>query len=433
MVHQISRTSKAFLKIGQNTGILFMVNVVGAVIGFLMAAALGRGLGDSGFGQYTLAMTWLLSLTILTEFGLSTVITRDVAAKPEVTRPYLINSLTGKMLLSLPGTLLLLFFAPRLVPGQDPQVIAALQGGILFFYSGLFYSSFTAIFKAHQIMTPILWLTLAGQMMLFTGTLLLLLWQQPLFTLIAWHGATQSLQCVLAFILYKKRIDNTPSQPFWRSVASGRRSFINISSIKTLITTAWPFALAGILAALQMRANLLLLAYLQGDQGLGWYAAANRFVETGKQLPGAFYAAILPALAAMAVQPGQRDNLQRIFQQARLGLLAFALTASAGALLLGRPILTLVYGSAYQPATTTLQILTMSLIPATQNSMFIVYLYTCNDEQFVNLLIAVGIAINLSLCFWFIPIWGPAGMALALLIADSVLYFLYRYRMTRRL
>lgn len=433
MVRQINQSSKTFLKIGQNTGILFLVNVVGAVIGFLMAAALGRGLGDSGFGQYTLAMTWLVSLTMLTEFGLSTVLTRDIAAKADLTQRYLINSLAAKMLLSLPGVLLLLIFTAWLAPDQNPQVMAALQGGILFFYSGLCYSSFTAIFKAHQIMTPILWLTLAGQLALFAGTLLLLLWQQPLFTLIIWHGIIQSLQCGLAFIFYKKRINDAPQESFRRSAVGGQRSFINVSPIKMLIITAWPFALAGILAALQMRANLLLLAYLQGDQALGWYAAANRFVETGKQLPGAFYAAMLPALAAMAVHPGRRDNLQKTFRQARLGLLAFALAAAMGALLLARPILTLTYGSAYQPATATLQILTLSLIPATQNSLFIVYLYARNDERFVNVLMAIGIVINLSLCAWLIPVWGAAGTALALLLADAALYCLYRWRMAHQL
>ena len=435
MVQQITRTSRLFYRIGQNTGVLLLVNIIGSVIGFFMAAALGRGLGDSGFGQYSLALTWVVSLTMLTEFGLSTVLTRDVAAKPELTHGYLINSLAGKLLLSIPAALLLVFFAPWLAPNQNPEVSYALRWGVIFLYSGLVYSSFTAIFKAHQIMTPILWLTLAGQFVLFAGTLLLLLWRQPLFTLILWHGASQSLQCILAFIFYQKLIDDSHNQPIpnslqWSAAGSRRSSTlqINYTSVKTLIMTAWPFALAGILAALQMRANILILAYLQGDQVLGWYAAANRFVETGKQLPGAFYAAILPALAALATNTSQREDLQKIFRRARLGLLTFALLASAGALLLGQPVLTLTYGSTYQPATATLQILTLSLIPAAQNSILIVYLYACNDEKFVNWLIATGIVINLSLCVWLIPIWGAAGTALALLFTESALFFFYQHR-----
>src|SRR6185295_2577924 len=96
-----------FLKIGQNTGILLLVNIAGAVMGFLMAATLGRGLGDAGFGQYSFVMTWLASLVLFTEFGLSTIITRDIAAQPEQTQGYLVNSLAAKSLLSLPAILIL--------------------------------------------------------------------------------------------------------------------------------------------------------------------------------------------------------------------------------------------------------------------------------------------------------------------------------------
>jgi O-antigen/teichoic acid export membrane protein len=450
-----------FIRIGQNTAILLLVNMAGAVMGFLMAVVLGRGLGDVGFGQYSFVMTWLLSLILLTEFGLSTVITRDVAAQPEQTAPYLINSLAGKGLLSLPAVFILLVLAPQLTPDQNPAVVAAMRWGVIFLCGGLVYSSFTAIFRAHQVMTPILWLTLSGQFVLLAGTLWLVLQQQPLFLIIAWAGLSQVGQCVLAFVFYLKlkqprpekladsnsrelkgTMNSNPSPVPTNSYEfpSGRQQFslknlpINGAMIKELIFKAWPFALAGILAALQLRANGLILAYLQGDQALGWYAAANRFVETGKQLPAAFYSAMLPALAAMvgARKTTQNLALQKTLTQSRLGLLAFGTFASLGAMLLAQPILRLTYGPAYEPATSTLQILTLTLIPSTQNSLLIIYLYACGDERFVNLLTMIGIVVNLGLCFWLIPAWGPAGVALALLVAESLLYLPYQMRAAKR-
>ena len=206
---------------------------------------------------------------------------------------------------------------------------------------------------------------------------------------------------------------------------------IGFTPIKTLIVAARPLALAGILGAFQMRASILILAYLKGGQALGWYAAANRFVETGKQLPGAFYNAVLPALAALAANTDQKENLQNTFRRARSGLLAYALLASGGAFFLGELVITLTYGSPYRPATATLQILILSLIPATQNSIMIVYLYAHHDEKFVNLIITAGITINLIFCFWLIPAWGATGTALALLLAESVIYFPYRQRVSR--
>lgn len=414
---------KIFLKIGQNTGTLLLVNIAGSVMGFLMAAALGRGLGDTGFGQYSFVITWLLSLNLFAEFGLSTVLTIDLAATPEKTHSYLINSLAAKTLLSVPVMLLVLLFAPQLVTGQNPEVAAALRWGVIFFYSGLIYSSFTAVFKAHQVMTPILWLTLSGQTVLFGGTVALLLAEQPLFMIIGWAGLSQSLQCLLALILYNRY-----------GLKSDRAEVIRPDLIKRLIIKAWPFALAGILAALQLRANILLLAYLQGDQALGWYAAANRFVETGKQLPGAFYAAVLPAMSALAgVQSiSQRQTLRKTLTQSRLALLAFGLVASLGAWLLGRYILVLTYGSAFAVAGSTLQLLTLTLIPGGQNSLSIIYLYAQGDEKFVNLITALGIVVNLGLCFWLIPLWGPAGTALALLVAEVMLYIPYQARVINR-
>jgi O-antigen/teichoic acid export membrane protein len=411
-----------FLRIGQNAGILLLVNIAGAVMGFLMAAALGRGLGDAGFGQYSFVMTWLLSLMLFTEFGLSTILTRDIAARPEQTPHYLINSLAAKSLLSLPAMVILLFFAPQLTATDNPAVVAALRWGAIFLYSGLVYSSFTAIFRAHQIMAPILWLTLSGQIILLSGTLWLVWQQQPLFLVIAWAGLSQVGQCILAFVFYQNLSQNQFSQI--------TTQFVSGPMIRALLVKAWPFAVAGILAAFQLRANVLILAYLQGDQALGWYAAANRFVETGKQLPAAFYAAMLPAMAAMvgAGSAAQTLALRRTLRQSRLGLLAFGGLASLGAWLLAGPILTLTYGSDYQPATLTLQILTLTLIPSSQNSLLIIYLYACGDEKFVNLLTAAGMAVNLGLCFWLIPGWGPAGVALALLVAESGLYLPYMLR-----
>jgi PST family polysaccharide transporter len=267
---------------------------------------------------------------------------------------------------------------------------------------------------------------LSGQLVLLGGTFWLVWQQQPLFLIIAWAGLSQVGQCLLALAFYK----NLSSDHFGHSASWT----INWTMIRELIVRAWPFALAGILAALQLRANVLILAYLQGDQALGWYAAANRFVETGKQLPAAFYSAMLPAMAAMvsARNTVQSQALQKTLTQSRLGLLAFGVLASLGALLLARPILTLTYGSDYQPATLTLQILTLTLIPASQNSLLIIYLYACGDERFVNLLTVIGIIINLGLCFWLIPTWGPAGVALALLVAESSLYVPYKLRATQQ-
>lgn len=409
-----------FLKIGQNTLTLLAVNVSGAIFGFALAAVLGRGLGDAGFGRYTFVMSWLLTLLVFSEFGLSTVLTRDLAMNPASTPDYLINSIAAKLILALPGIGLLLFFAPQLAPQQNPEISAALRWGVIFLVAGLATSSFTGVFKARQTMAPILWITLAGQAMLLGGTLVLIWQQASLAALIGWAGLSQVVQFALAYLIFIRQY-SLPSPT----------SSISNSFIKILLKIAWPFAVAGILAALQMRANMLLLAYLQGDQALGWYAAANRFAEAGRQLPGAFFTAVLPAMAALSVTRHTTPILQHTLHRAQWGLLAFGAAALAGSLLLGGPLIRLTYGAGYQPAVPILQLLAAALVPALQNSLFIIYLYVQGDEKFVNGLLATGIVINLGLCLWFIPAWGATGAAVALLFSEGMVYLLARLRVAR--
>ena len=404
------------LSTGHNTLILLAVNVVTAISGFFIAALLGRGLGDAGFGQFTFVMTWLLTILTIVEFGISTVLTRDLARTPANTSAYFVNSLAAKWVLAVPASLFLLISAKNVIPFHSPQAVLTLQWGIPFLFAGLAYSSLTAVFKAHQVMAPILYSTVIGQGSSLMGVIILVTSHRSLPTIIIWLGLSQWLQFCFAAILYRSRLHY--------ATTGGN---IKLSFMWQLFLLSWPFALAGFLAALQLRANTLLLAYLDGDQALGWYSAAGRFIDAGKQLPGAFFVAVLPALSAEK-SVIRLSKTVRVYQAVLLGV---SLAAAIFIYMFAESLITITYGPGYQPAISILQVMAISLIPAFQNSLLIIYLYSRGDERFVNLLIGVGIAINLGLCYGLIPALGAIGTALALLIADTLLYLPYRWRAGR--
>lgn len=402
-----------FQKIGRNTLILLAVNLVAGLSALVMGVILGRALGDRGFGQYSLVMSWLASLVIFLELGLSTLLTRDLAATPQATAAYLANSLVIKWGVLAPLLLLMPVLAPLLAPADDPEIGPALVWGVLFLAAGLGFSSFSAVFKAHQRMSPILYATAAGQAMMVGGVLVLVVYNYPLASLILWVGVSQAAQLLLAFILYRRLLPDGSSP-----------GSISNRYIKILLRRAWPFALAGILAILQLRTGHILLAYLDSTQALGWYSAASRLIETGRQLPGAFFAALLPAMSAIigtAALPATR-------RYAQVSMLLFAVIAAVAALLLGSWLIFTLYGAGYEASVSILQILALSLIPALQNSVLIIFLYANGDENFVNLMIGLGAILNIGLCLLLIPGIGAAGTAWALLITESVLYWPYKLR-----
>ena len=101
----------------RNAVVLVTTNAGSALIGFAVVTLLARGLGEAGFGRYSLVVAWTLSLLPLAEFGLNPVMVRQVAASPDAARSQLPNTLAAKFALGLPIAAGLWLLAPWLLPG----------------------------------------------------------------------------------------------------------------------------------------------------------------------------------------------------------------------------------------------------------------------------------------------------------------------------
>src|SRR5262245_50220722 len=88
------RTSMHHL--ARNSLVLIASNIVGAVLGFALSLVIGRGLGEAGFGIWVFCLAWASILTMICEFGLNSLITREASRMPEKLNQWLILSLALK-------------------------------------------------------------------------------------------------------------------------------------------------------------------------------------------------------------------------------------------------------------------------------------------------------------------------------------------------
>jgi O-antigen/teichoic acid export membrane protein len=185
---------------------------------------------------------------------------------------------------------------------------------------------------------------------------------------------------------------------------------------RDLLRRAWPFALAGVLAALQARLGLLLLEQIAGTGETGYYAAASRFVEAGRLAPQALFTALLPALAALTAQPGA---LSRLFRRVLIGVSLYAGALALALTALAEPALRLAFGAAFVPAAPALVIGAWGLLAALPRAALTLYWYARAGERFVNGVLAAMLAGQAALGLWLIPLHGAAGAALALALAEA--------------
>lgn len=393
-------------RLSQNTIALLFSNSGSALLSFLLSVLIGRFLNEGGLGVYASTLAWIFPLSLVTEFGLGTLITRDIAQNPENAHAYLRASVIARLGI---GSILCIFVwitAPFL--SQDNLVVQGLRLSAPMIVILPFYSSFTAIFRAKEIMHPIAWLNLGMLIAQVILTSISLYFGGDILAILAINVITSTGQLIAAWVVYRQ----------WFYQASKQ-----LIKIHPLLKASAPFAIAAILAAVQARASIILLEQFTTTQDVGYYAAASRFVEAGRMIPHAFFDALFPLLAGLATVP---DKLKRLFQRVILGLVVFGLLFGVSVTLVSRPLIIWTYGANFAPAIPLLAILSWSLLPMLLKGGRTLYWYAKGEEYFVNIVTAIVIAIQIMLAIWIIPQYGAIGaVGIAIIVEVSAVILLF--------
>ncbi|MCA9907716.1 MAG: oligosaccharide flippase family protein, partial [Anaerolineae bacterium] len=112
-------------RLSTQTITLAISNVGTAGLSFLLAALIGRALGAEGLGIYGVALAWVMPLALIAEFGLGTLITREIARDATRTGDLVHAAVRARQIMGGAATLLLLIAAPLL--SADPLTAIGLQ------------------------------------------------------------------------------------------------------------------------------------------------------------------------------------------------------------------------------------------------------------------------------------------------------------------
>lgn len=387
-----------------NTLILFINNMGSAGLAFIISILIGRGLGPQGLGQYAFIMAFLTPLITLADFGMGSLITRDVAQSPDTALPTL--KIATRALLPIAGSILILVWVVAPFLQLVPMVTVALAISAVLIMLDPWYGLYTALFRALQRMWPILVVNVGG-----------LALQLALTWFVIQEG--MGLIGVATVLITINVLQLLATWRFWRVLNPLPQTDCPEPRIREVLKRAWPFALAAVLNALQLRLNVLLLEHVSGDVSVGIYSAANRFVEAARLVPGAFFGALFPMLASLAAVP---SAMQQTFLRALILLLAFSASFAIAMTLLGSLLIHLTYdprGTSFAGAAPILTLLAWALIPSLVSDLLTLYLYSLGQEHFVNMVIFSTLVAQLVIGFLLISRWGPEGAAISVGIVEG--------------
>jgi len=156
---------------------------------------------------------------------------------------------------------------------------------------------------------------------------------------------------------------------------------------------------------------------------------ASRFFEAGRLIPNGIYDSAFPALAAARKSAGRSDRL--IIKRLGLFILIYTLAVVMTLILFSRQIIHISYGDAFLPATPTLTLLGVALLPALHNALMEVYLFATGDEKYATKLGAFGLAVQLLASIPLMHLYGAPGAALGILCGEIVIWLPLQWRLKK--
>lgn len=396
---QVSRYPWLRARLAKNTITLLLGSAGTTILSLMLSVIIGRNLGESGLGIYATALAWIAPITLVAEFGLSTLLTRELAANPHATRSLVNTAIRIRFWMGTGLSIGLILAAPFL--SQESLIVMGIQLSAVLIWVQPLFSTYTSVFRARQAMLPIALLNLGMLLIQVVLTWLLLLQAQRVEGVFIINSATSALQLFAAWLIYRRRF------------RAGKADF---TQAIPLMRQALPFAIAAVLAALHMRLNILWLEQVWNSAETGYYAAAGRIPEVVRVASIAFFDAAFPMLVSLS---GNENLLRQYLKRMLVGLGITGLAFAAAATMVGPFVILFLYGEAFHDAIQPMILLSWAIIPLLIRSTLTFYGYVQRDETFVNSTVFVSFLARILFCALLIPPYGVSGAALAHLAAET--------------
>lgn len=393
------------------------------MLGYLIAQYRLIGGGAGKLADYFLAGIVLMYTGTISDWGLSTLLTREVAKEGEGWRAATLfrQTLTLRLLISLGlflpvGLFVLVYTAWFGLSVEGIWVTLLLTLSLL---PGAFSGSVTALLYARERMSPPAAIGIGTSLLnvLLGVGALLLGWG---IIGLALSALVSTVVTALAFGLILRR--DFPEIAL--KTGGGVRSDANKASQRfaPLLKAGWPLMLNALLVGLFFRADQFIIKANQGDLGVERYQAAYSFLSFVLLITPAVTLALFPRMARHAETDKPRLAFEYTFALKLLLILSAPLVALT--IWFAPLLITIVTGARpeFQPSSVVvLQILILFLPLSFINGVTQYVLIALNRQHLITWAFGATVLFNLAANLVLVPLLGINGAAIATIGSELVL------------
>lgn len=375
---------------------------------------IARAYGATEFGAFSFAYSINAFLYVISQFGLGTFATREVAQTGRFD-PQLFKSVSeARLLLAFLGAIValgILSVIPQ-VTRSELYLVAGfgLSNAAL---AGLSDWAFQGIGKLHG--WAALNITWQAAWLLFT--VVAVRKSAPIQAISLAYAAAALLASLTGWVWWRRRTNQTSG------LSQVRYTFSGVLSEGTHLGTGT------ILQTFLVWVDIVVVRLLVGPHGAGLYAAGNRIALGLGMLAGFYMQGAFPQLARAASE--SQPAFQRVFRQTYTSISSIFVPGAVFGVFYAPEILNLVYKRPeYSSAVPVFQIFQMILILTTIGIVLygLGVLLAFRQDRTYRQSLAVASVAYLLLCPFFTWRWGIIGAAIAALLVQVLLFVLFEIR-----
>jgi len=420
-IYQEREEDHAVKRIAKNSLTPMSLSLVNKAMDTAFAMLMLRILGPTLAGRYAFAVFIIGYFAIFTNFGLSTLLMREVAKDRSQSNRYLSNTAALRMVLTVamvPVLALFLFSWRHFFALTDDTTWAILLFAVALIPGNL-SAALSSVFSAHEKMevpAVVASVTTVMRVTLGTGALLL---GYGFVGLAAVSVVVNTVTAGIFFVLVVRT--------FFRP-----RLEIDPAFQRSMVDTSFPLMINDILATIFFRVDVTLLQPMQGDTVVGWYTTAYKFIDGLNIIPSAFTLAIFPIMSRYAASA--RDSLLRAYLMAIKFLVVISLPTALLTTRYAEGIILFFGGPEYLPhAAIALRLLIWFLPFSFINSVTHYVLIAIDQQRFLTRAFFIGVAFNLLANLAFIPRYGYRAAAVITIFSELALLIPFYWCLRRNL
>jgi O-antigen/teichoic acid export membrane protein len=409
-------------RVTKNTIAPVGLELVNRMLDMVFAMLMLRMLGAADAGQYTTAVLVVTWVDIFVNFGLNTLLTREISRDKAHANRYLSSAIIARLGLCLVAVPLLgLFFLARrfTVPIQPKTMLAIGLFGLGLVPSNV-AASISAVFMAHERME------IPASVSTFTTLLRVSL---GILVLVAGAGyiglagvsiVVNIVTMITLYLLLRATVLKPVLEVDWQF-------------LKKMLAESYPLMINSLLATLFFKMLILLLEWLPDDpRVVGWYGAAYKYIDAVNIIPAYFTLAIFPLMSRYAAEA--KESLLKAYRLAVKMLLIVALPAALIGGALSYELVTLLGGSDYVPQGAEILSIVIWYMPfGFINSVTQYVLIALNQQRFLTRAFAIGLLFNVVANVILIQTVGWMSSAFIAVISEIVLFIPFYIGVRRHL